>query len=92
MITRRSMLLGVGASLLAAPAIVRASSLMPVQSIDQIFGVWNTYNRQDVVIYPPHSGTIIFESNPYTGVSWVREVYLEEIRQDQDFRYVYPLR
>lgn len=30
--TRRSLILGMGASLLAAPAIVRASSLMPVKA------------------------------------------------------------
>lgn len=34
--TRRSLILGIGASLLAAPAIVRISSLMPVKAIKPV--------------------------------------------------------
>lgn len=33
MLTRRSLLISAGASLIAAPAIVRASSLMPIQPL-----------------------------------------------------------
>ena len=44
MYTRRSFLIG-GASLIAAPAIVRASSLMPVRAYDPLDGV---YPRIDI--------------------------------------------
>lgn len=40
--TRRDLILGIGASLLAAPAIVRAGSLMKVKAIDTNLGV--TFN------------------------------------------------
>src|SRR5690606_30747686 len=46
MITRRSLLVGLGSGIIAAPAIVRASSLMPVHSIPPLLGV-NGYLHQE---------------------------------------------
>jgi hypothetical protein len=43
--TRRGLILGMGASLLAAPAIVRASSLMPVKLVD-----WGVYESNVVTV------------------------------------------
>ncbi len=40
MTTRRSFLTGLGASLIAAPAVVRAVSLMPVRGIVMPVGWW----------------------------------------------------
>jgi hypothetical protein len=41
--TRRGLLFGIGASLIAAPAIVRAASLMPVRGIVQPVGSYSGY-------------------------------------------------
>jgi hypothetical protein len=38
-IARRSFLFGLGASLVAAPAIVRAASLMPVKALEAEYGL-----------------------------------------------------
>ncbi len=45
---RRSFLTGLGASLFAAPAIVRAASLMPVKAIE-VEAVWREIHRGAVL-------------------------------------------
>jgi hypothetical protein len=44
MIARRSLLMGLG-SLIAAPAIVRASSLMPIKAPTIVLPAWRSYNQ-----------------------------------------------
>jgi hypothetical protein len=56
LLSRRKVLCG----LLAAPAIVRASSIMSVKTmLPETLGVWNWYNR------PPVAGDFRFEGDSY---------------------------
>lgn len=47
--TRRGFLLGLGASLVAAPAIVRAASIMPVRRVDLMWFEENAQATQEAV-------------------------------------------
>jgi hypothetical protein len=47
--TRRGFLLGLGASLVAAPAIVRATSIMPVRRMDLMWFEENAQATQEAV-------------------------------------------
>ncbi len=59
---RRSFLVGLGASLFAAPAIVRAASLMPVKAVD-VEAVWRQI----------HDFRVDFEALRSWRVEWLQE-------------------
>jgi hypothetical protein len=55
LIARRSLLVGLGASLFAAPAIVRASSLMPVRSFERLgwtVEMFPGWDRPNIMVVP----------------------------------------
>lgn len=57
-LTRRSLITGL-VSLVAAPAIVRVSSIMPVRPVQmRRWGAWNFYNRGPLLVgHVPHYDT-----------------------------------
>lgn len=52
-VSRRGLVAGLGAILLCSPAIVRASSLMPVKPIPQMLNMWIGGIHIAVEVYPP---------------------------------------
>jgi hypothetical protein len=74
MILRRSFLLGIGATM-AAPAIVRASSLMPVRSVGSLIETISAYPGPEMMYCPwrvDANGTIWMRDS-LDNVEWVGE-------------------
>lgn len=70
MISRRSFFAGMGSSLIAAPAIVRVASLMPVRSLS-----FDAINRLDILYgfsYPRREwvGPFVSDFDFYQGEQW----------------------
>ena len=68
--SRRSLILGAGASLLTAPAIVRASSLMPVKALPAELGglsLWSELADMTRKVFVPRLFIQVYAANPISA-------------------------
>ncbi len=69
-LSRRGLITGL-VSLVAAPAIVRAGSLMPINIClvpqERLWGAWNTYNRE---VLPALPARVQLTAWYFNGTTW----------------------
>lgn len=86
-ISRRKLIGGLGL-LIAAPAIVRASSLMPVKALPEAIWMQINFPSQMIVEHATINGKSIHRMEFYDGENW-REVMAGDLRAGKSYR-VWP--